>query len=126
MRLSVRAAALVWLLLPPATAAAQTETGSFRLHKLANPIGEETYSIVRDGDALTVDTTFTFTDRGTAVPLKATLQAAADYTPRAFTISGRTSRMSGIDVEVKIDGATAHVRDGKGASDVPQCIKPRS
>src|SRR5215469_14849749 len=50
------------------------ERGKFRLHKFEQPIGEETYEIAREGDSVLVKSDFTFTDRGTPVPLKATLR----------------------------------------------------
>jgi imidazolonepropionase-like amidohydrolase len=85
--------------------AAQTETGAFRLYKFEQPIGEETYTIHQTPGALELQSTFEFTDRGAKVPLKATLRAAPDYTPRAFTISGSTSRISKIDTTVTPDPA---------------------
>src|SRR5271167_3226314 len=57
--------------------ASGNETGKFRLHKFEQPIGEETYTITREGDTLTLKSDFLFTDRGTKVPLTATLRAAA-------------------------------------------------
>ena len=101
-----------------APASAQPESGTFRLHKFAQPIGEETYTISRDADGLTLEASFSFTDRGSPVPLNATLRASVDYTPRAFVISGRTSRLSTIDTEVTIDKGTAHVRIDKDKTDV--------
>ncbi|HEV7473029.1 MAG TPA: hypothetical protein VGN90_03205, partial [Pyrinomonadaceae bacterium] len=41
------------------------ETGKFRLHKFEQPIGEETYTIRREGDGIVVTSSFEFTDRGT-------------------------------------------------------------
>jgi imidazolonepropionase-like amidohydrolase len=94
------------LLLALASAlAAQTETGAFRLYKFEQPIGEETYTVNQTPGALELQSNFEFTDRGAKVPLKATLRAAPDYTPRAFTISGSTSRISKIDTKVTPDPA---------------------
>jgi imidazolonepropionase-like amidohydrolase len=81
------------------------DSGSFRLYKFEQPIGEETYTVLESGGALELQSTFEFTDRGTKVPLKATLRAAPDYTPRSFTISGSTSRLSKIDTSVTPDPA---------------------
>jgi imidazolonepropionase-like amidohydrolase len=89
------------------------ETGQFRLHKFEQPIGEETYTITRDGGGLTLKSDFAFTDRGTKVPLSATLKAAGDYTPQSFVIKGSTSRSSDIDSEVEVNGASATVRQSK-------------
>ncbi len=109
---------IVLILLSAATSAAQVapttiETGTFRLHKFEQPIGEETYTTTRQGDVLHLDTDFKFTDRSTPVPLKARAHLAPDYTPQSFTIKGNTSRSSEIDAEVTVIGTDARVRDGK-------------
>jgi imidazolonepropionase-like amidohydrolase len=98
------------------------ETGKFTLHKFEQPIGEETYTIAHDGGSLTLKTDFAFTDRGTKVPLSATLKAADDYTPQSFIIKGNTSRMSDIDSDVELNGANATIRQGKEtrSATVPQ------
>src|SRR3954465_9319212 len=103
------------LLFTASPAAGQSETGAFRLHKFAQAIGEETYTITRTRTGLALRADFHFSDRGRAVPLTATLAGASDYTPRSFRISGNTSRFSAIDDEVTVSGRRAHVRDGDGA-----------
>ncbi len=95
-----------------AAPAVSTDTGRFRLHKFEQPIGEETYTIARDADTLTLKSDFAFTDRGSKVLLTATLRAAADYTPQSFVIKGGTSRISTIDTDVEINGAKATIRQG--------------
>jgi imidazolonepropionase-like amidohydrolase len=99
-----------------------TDTGRFRLHKFEQPIGEETYTLTHEADTLTLNSGFEFADRGTKVPLTAILRAAADYTPQSFVIKGNTSRISGIDSDVEINGATATIRQGNDthAIAVPQ------
>jgi Amidohydrolase family len=94
------------------------ERGTFRLHKFAQPIGDETYTITSDRTGLVIESHFTFTDRGTQVPLTATLRATRDYTPRSFSISGSTSRFSKVDREVTVNGRRARFRDGQTTSDV--------
>jgi imidazolonepropionase-like amidohydrolase len=111
------------LLLPfsPLVLLAQTsadETGKFTLHKFEQPIGEETYTIAHDGGSLTLKTDFVFTDRGSKVPLSATLKAADDYTPQSFVVKGNTSRMSDIDSDVEVNGPNATIRRGKETSSV--------
>ena len=88
------------------------DAGRFRLHKFEQPIGEETYTITRNGDTVTLKSNFEFTDRGTKVPLTATLRAAANYTPQSFVIKGSTSRVSTIDTDVEISGTQATIRQG--------------
>jgi imidazolonepropionase-like amidohydrolase len=94
------------------------ETGKFTLHKFEQPIGEETYTIAHEGGSLTLKTDFAFTDRGSRVPLSATLKAADDYTPQSFVIKGNTSRMSDIDSDVELNGSNATIRRGKETSSV--------
>ena len=95
------------------TASSSDESGNFRLHKFEQPIGEESYTISHDGNTLTLKSDFLFTDRGTKVPLSATLKATNDYAPQAFIIKGNTSRISDIDSEVEVSGLNATVRQGK-------------
>ena len=100
------------------TTSPANETGKFTLHKFEQPIGEETYTIAHDGGSLTLKTDFAFTDRGTKVPLSATLKAADDYTPQSFIIKGNTSRMSDIDSDVELNGSNATIRQGKDTRSV--------
>src|SRR5262249_10137471 len=85
---------------PTARALAQPvgsiERGKFVLHKFEQAIGEETYQITRDGETWAAKMDFKFVDRGTEVPLTATLQTAQDLTPTSFEIKGKTSRQSTI------------------------------
>ena len=87
--------------------AATVESGSFRLHKFEQPIGEEKYDIAQDGDALTIASTFHFRDRGTPVDLSSTLHLKADYTPVRLEIKGKTSRFSTIDKTLSAPVGTA-------------------
>jgi imidazolonepropionase-like amidohydrolase len=89
------------------------ESGKFRLHKFEQPIGEESYTITPDGKTLTLKTDFKFTDRGTPVPLTATLHTSDSYMPQSFVISGKTSRMSAIETQVTISNGSATIRQGK-------------
>ncbi|MGA2688165.1 MAG: amidohydrolase family protein [Candidatus Korobacteraceae bacterium] len=105
------------LAISPAIAFSQTtpqnESGKFRLHKFEQPIGEESYTITADGGTLTLKTDFKFTDRGTAVPLTATLRTSDSYVPQSFVIKGQTSRMSSIDTDVTVSNGQATIRQGK-------------
>jgi imidazolonepropionase-like amidohydrolase len=96
-----------------AQTAPQSEAGKFRLHKFEQAIGEENYTITPEGSSLTLKTDFKFTDRGSPVPLTASLRTSDNYVPQSFTISGSTSRMSNTDTEVTINGSTASIRQGK-------------
>jgi imidazolonepropionase-like amidohydrolase len=99
------------ILLPQIAAAQTVEEGKFRLHKFEQAIGWESYQITKDGDGLSVTTDFKFTDRGTDVPLAATLQSKNDGTPLRFTIKGKNSRLSGLDRAVEVNGDQLRVRD---------------
>jgi imidazolonepropionase-like amidohydrolase len=97
------------------------EQGKFTLHKFEQAIGEETYEIKRDGDALAVKVDFKFTDRGSPVPLAVTFRSAQDLTPLSFEIKGRTARSVAIDEAVTIDEGKVHfrTRDKQSDSDAP-------
>jgi imidazolonepropionase-like amidohydrolase len=86
------------------------ERGVFTLHKFKQPIGSETYSVSRSGDTLVLADSFAFTDRGTRVPLAATLVVQADLTPVRFEIHGQVSRQSSIDAMVSLSADSAVVR----------------
>jgi len=87
--------------------AAPVESGTYRLYKFEQPIGEETYSIGRDNDAVVLTDTFLFTDRGTRVPLDTIFRAGRDLTPRSFASSGKSSRVSNVDVSLRPQRDTA-------------------
>ena len=93
------------------SAAVVAEQGKFILHKFENPIGEETFQIVRDGDLLNVKMDFKFTDRGTPVPLSASFRGSQDLTPEAFEIKGKNSRSTDIDEQVEVQSTQIRVRD---------------
>jgi imidazolonepropionase-like amidohydrolase len=87
------------------------EQGKFILHKFENPIGEETFQIVHDGNSLNVKMDFKFTDRGTPVPLSASFRGSEDLTPEAFEIKGKNSRSTDIDEQVEVQSTQIRVRD---------------
>jgi imidazolonepropionase-like amidohydrolase len=73
------------------------EQGVFNLHKFEQLIGKETYTLARTPSEVTLKSDFKFTDRGTPVPLTATLTMEKDLTPRDFQIKGKISRFSSIE-----------------------------
>src|SRR6478752_9297947 len=79
------------------TGAHAIEQGSFNLHKFEQLIGRETYTLAQASGELILNSDFKFTDRGTPVPLKASLTMEKDLTPRDFEIKGKISRFSAID-----------------------------
>jgi imidazolonepropionase-like amidohydrolase len=87
-------AACTWGQTQPAVA----EQGSFNLHKFEQLIGKETYTLTRSEDGgETLKSDFKFTDRGSPVPLAATLVMTPDLTPSDFEIKGKISRFSSIE-----------------------------
>lgn len=79
------------------TGAHAIEQGTFNLHKFEQLIGRETYTLTRTPQEVTLKSDFKFTDRGTAVPLTASLTMEKDLTPRDFQIKGKISRFSSIE-----------------------------
>jgi imidazolonepropionase-like amidohydrolase len=79
---------------------AAPEQGVFHLHKFEQLIGQETYTLTRSQEEVVLRSDFKFTDRGTPVPLTATLVMEPDLTPRNFEIKGKISRFSSIENSV--------------------------
>jgi len=82
------------------TGAQAPEQGVFNLHKFEQLIGKETYTLTRTPNEVTLKSDFKFTDRGTPVPLTASLTMEKDLTPREFQIKGKISRFSAIEDSV--------------------------
>jgi len=88
------------------------DSGSFTLHKFAQAIGKETYHTRLINDQLVCQIDFKFTDRGSPVPLKATLITTPASEPRELDIKGATSRLSTIDDTIILKGKTAMIKVG--------------
>jgi imidazolonepropionase-like amidohydrolase len=95
------------------------ESGQFTLFKFEQAIGEERYDVRADGDLFALTSTFSFTDRGTPVQLSTSAQFDRAFNPARFVIKGETARITGIDAEVTVAGATATVREGRETRSVP-------
>jgi hypothetical protein len=92
------------------------EEGIFHLHKIAQPIGVERYTISADSaGGQRVDADFAFTDRNTRVPLLAVLRARADGTPYYLKLTGNVSRESKIDVTINVRDTTAEITNAGAA-----------
>jgi imidazolonepropionase-like amidohydrolase len=104
----------------PKTPAPTGEQGKFILHKFEQPIGEETYQIINDGNSLTAKIEFKFTDRGTPVPLTATFRSASDLTPQSFEVKGKNSRSTEIDEAVEVQPEKLRVRDRDKWTEAPR------
>ena len=95
-------------------------SGTFILHKFANPIGTETYSIETKNDTYILTSHFLFTDRGTKVPLESTFTARTrDLSPLSYRAKGKASRFAEIDDSVTVTGTTISIdRSGKSETQV--------
>jgi len=98
---------------PPASSAQSEviEHGTFILHKMEQPLGEESFETTRDGEILSTRITFKFVDRGAAVPLSVNFRASQDLTPQFFEIRGKTARPTDIDEAVEVQGEKIRVRN---------------
>jgi imidazolonepropionase-like amidohydrolase len=94
---------------------AAEEHGTLTLCFLQLPVGEETYQVAAGPDGLPVlHASFEYTERGSRVPLTATLSMQRDFTPLEFEAKGKSYRPFSVDAFVKVnpDGRTATVREG--------------
>ena len=104
----------------PQSGSAPIDHGKFILHKMEQPLGEETFETTRDGESLTTKINFKFTDRGTAVPLTVTLRTSADLTPLSFEIKGKTARPTQIDQAVEISADKVRLRNRDAWTEAPR------
>lgn len=112
---------LVAFLVPAALHAAD-EQGTLLLHFIQLPVGKETYQLKSAADGtLTLHSEFEYTERGSKVPLTATLLMKPDLTPVTFNSKGKSYRPFSVDAAVQItpDGKTASVREGSITRQVP-------
>ena len=80
------------------------ETGTFRLHKFEQAIGEEKYTIERTANEVSVTSAFQFTDRGTKVALTSTLKTSPALVPISFSAVGDVARGTPIDASAEATG----------------------
>jgi imidazolonepropionase-like amidohydrolase len=111
----VISAILALLIAISLTAQQPATSGTFKLHKFAKAIGQETYSIQSTGDTATLTSHFLFTDRGSPVPLETTfVLRTTDGAPVSYTAKGRASRLAAMNDSVVLNGAALSItRDGK-------------
>lgn len=108
---------LLLFLLLTASLHAQTEQGSFTLYKFAAPIGKETYRLGNEDGNLKLTSDFSFTDRGTPVPLKTTFTATPALEPLTLSLDGKSARLSPLRGTFALSNGKL-TRDGK-TSEVP-------
>lgn len=86
------------------------DSGTFLLHKFQQHIGKETYKVYNYKDQKKYVVDFKFVDRGTPVPLKATIKVNPVGDPIELVIKGNTSRISTVNDSIAIKGNSALVR----------------
>ena len=101
-------------------APAVVERGKFILHKMEQPLGEETFETTRDGQSLVTKITFKFVDRGAAVPLAVTFRTSGDLTPQSFEIKGKTARPTTIDEAVEVQPEKIRLRNRDKWTEAPR------
>ncbi|MFD0792815.1 amidohydrolase family protein [Mucilaginibacter litoreus] len=89
---------------------APADSGAFLLHKFEQSIGKETYKIYNYRDSKKYMVDFKFVDRGSPVPLKATIKVNPVGDPLEMVIKGNTSRFSTVNDSIVIKGSSAFVR----------------
>lgn len=102
-------------------AQAPATSGTFVLHKFANAIGKEEYSIEAKGDIYTLASHFLFKDRGSPVPLETTFVAhMADGSPVTYAAKGRSAREAEMDDALTVIGSSLTItRSGKTETQIP-------
>jgi imidazolonepropionase-like amidohydrolase len=90
------------------------ERGKLILHFIGLPVGQETYEI----SGKTLHATFDYTERGSHVPLIATLRMKPDGTPEFFEAKGKSYRPFSVDAAVTVSGQTATVREFEKTRDI--------
>ncbi len=86
------------------------DSGVFYLHKFEQHICQETYHIQKSPGLVTYSVDFKFTDRGSAVPLKAVLNLSPALEPLSLDIKGRVARSASINDTIHIAGNIAHIK----------------
>ncbi|HJS73848.1 MAG TPA: hypothetical protein VJ921_06135, partial [Vicinamibacteria bacterium] len=109
---------LLWAALAPEV----VEQGTVRLFYLQLPLGQERYSLSRDGSDLLLTADFDFTDRGGRVQLATSLRMASDLSPKRFESKGKSYRFVNVDSEVALESgrATVRVREETRRVSVPE------
>jgi imidazolonepropionase-like amidohydrolase len=107
----------------PANARPALEQGSFTVHLLLHPIGEEHFWLTRGATegTLTMDTSFVSSDRGMKRTITSTLQMNQDYTPQRLEqkSTGSTGAATSQIAEISGHSATIHEGDKNRTVDLP-------
>lgn len=82
-------------------------TSTIQLFLIERPVGVERVTTTTGDGGRTIASEVDLTDRGTRLQLSASLEVAADGTPRRFLARGRSYRFVNVDVTVTSDDAPA-------------------
>jgi imidazolonepropionase-like amidohydrolase len=88
----------------------RTDSGTFIIHKFAQAIGKEKYTVTRNGSGIIYQVDFKYTDRGSPVRLKDSISFTKEMEPLSFRILGGTSRFSTVNDSVVYAGGTANIK----------------
>ncbi|WP_207510949.1 amidohydrolase family protein [Longitalea luteola] len=86
-----------------------SDSGVFILHKFQQAIGREVYHTTKANGSTKYDIDFKFVDRGSPVPLTASIRVNAAGEPLSFFMKGKTSRFSQVHDSVSITGQQVFV-----------------
>ncbi len=87
-----------------------TDSGTFLLHKFEQNIGKEKYSVSKSDGIISYKIDFKYVDRGSPVPLKATILLTSVLEPVSFRIKGGTSRFSSVNDSIVIHNRSAVIK----------------
>jgi parallel beta-helix repeat protein len=87
------------------------ETGRLTVHQVLHPVGEESYTITREGDGYLLRAAFVSRFRGAVTVRSATLRLGPDLAPRSFR-----HRVASVG---EITETTVEVRDGRATITAP-------
>ncbi len=73
--------------------------------------GVEKYELRRTGDGYALQSHLEFADRGTAMPLQASLSTSHDFTPRKFRLDGKLDRYTDVATRIQISGRTVSLEE---------------
>ncbi len=97
-------------ILPVSAQSNQPDSGTFIIHKFAQAIGKEKYTVTRNGNGILYQVDFKYTDRSSPVHLKDSISFTREMEPLSFRILGGTSRFSTVNDSVVYNGGTANMK----------------
>jgi imidazolonepropionase-like amidohydrolase len=104
---------------PPVTEPAVVEKGSFALHLLLHPIGQESYEIRRAAEdgTLVLDTRLEYSDRGRKRIVTGVLRMKDDYSPLGLELKSTSGNATTEDA-VEVRDGIARVHEGQATREV--------